>query len=477
MRALRIAAAGIGALAALGLPGSALAGVVVRDANSITYNAGPAGSGESVDVGIDGKRAGVRRLRPGRHVVVPGLHPTTDSTRVDCTISPKFIVNLLGFDDSLSASQVTGAQTLEAHGRGGDDNIDGTQNADRLFGDEGVDRLVRQRAATTSWTAAPGTTLRRRARQRLGLRRPEQRRVHGGHGPRRHLRRRRAGHAPSSEDRTGGVTITLNDQADDGEAGEGDNVHSDVESATGGSGNDRIVAGPSSSYLYGGAGNDSITGGAGEQRIEGNEGDDTIDSRDGAFDSIDCGSGNDVVLADAGDSTTGCEVAPDRDGDGTLNEADCQPDNAAVHPGAGEIFGNAVDEDCSGTPGYFKVTSGVTFRFATKRRPPRVRITSLRFTALQPGDRIEIRCTGRRKGCPFRLVRRTARAGRPNVNLASVFKKRLLRRGAGVEVRILRANYIGKVVRFKVTKRPNINQTPLCLGVGATTPGRCPAEG
>ena len=146
-------------------------------------------------------------------------------------------------------------------------------------------------------------------------------------------------------------------------------------------------------------------------------------------------------------------------------------------PGADEIRGNAVDEDCSGSAGYFKVTSGVTFRFVTKRNPPRVRITGLRFTALQPGDRIEIRCKGRRKGCPFRLVRRTARAGRPNVNLASVFKKRFLRRGAVVEVRILRVNFIGKVLRLKVTKRPNINQTPLCLGVGAATPGRCPAEG
>jgi hypothetical protein len=148
-----------------------------------------------------------------------------------------------------------------------------------------------------------------------------------------------------------------------------------------------------------------------------------------------------------------------------------------VHPGAGEIFGNAVDEDCSGSAGYFKVTSGVTTRFATKRNPPRLRITSLRFTALRPGDRIEIRCQGRRKGCPFRTVRRTARAGRPNVELASVFKKRYLRRGAVVEIRILRVNYIGKVLRLKVTKRPNISQTPLCLGVGAATPGRCPAEG
>ena len=106
-----------------------------------------------------------------------------------------------------------------------------------------------------------------------------------------------------------------------------------------------------------------------------------------------------------------------------------------------------------------------------------MRITSLRITNLQPGDRIEIRCKGRRKGCPFRLVRRTARAGRPNVNLGSVFKKRFLRRGAVVEIRILRVNYVGKVLRLKVTKRPNIKQTSLCLGVGAATPGRCPAEG
>ena len=475
MRALRILAAGIGAIAALGLPATAPAGVVIRDASSITYNADPAsGSGERVDVGSESGLAFVSSER-GATTSSPGC-TEPDPNRVECPISPAFIVNLLGFDDSLSASQVTGAQTLEAHGRGGGDTIDGTQNNDRLFGEDGVDTLGGT-GGNDVLDGGPGDDYLddgsgddlvsggpNNDSFTVGTGRDD---ISGGDGQ----------DTADFSARTGAVTITPNDQADDGEAGEGDNVHSDVESVTGGSGNDRIVAGPNASYLYGRGGNDSITGGPGEQRIEGNEGDDTIDTRDGAFDSIDCGPGNDVVLADAGDSTTGCETAPDRDGDGTLNEGDCAPDDAAVHPGAGEIFGNAVDEDCSGSPGYFKVTSGVTFRFVTKRRPPRIRITSLRLTALRAGDRIEIRCTGRRKGCPFRLVRRTARAGRPNINLASVFKKRLLRRGAGVEVRILRANYIGKVVRFKVTKRPNINQTPLCLGVGATSPGPCPAEG
>ena len=138
MRRLQIAAAGIGALAALGLPATALAGVVDRTASSITYTADPAtGSGERVDVGIDGGFAFVT----SEGGVTSSSCTETDPTRVDCTISPAFIVNLLGFDDSLSGSQVTGAQTLEAHGRGGGDTIDGTQNADRLFGDEGGDTL------------------------------------------------------------------------------------------------------------------------------------------------------------------------------------------------------------------------------------------------------------------------------------------------------------------------------------------------
>jgi Ca2+-binding RTX toxin-like protein len=475
MRALRSAAAGIGALAALGLPATAHGGVVARDTSSITYTAAAAtGSGERVDVGSSGASAfviserGVTSSSPDCIVTPPD--------RVDCPASPAFIVNFLGFDDSLSGTQVTGTQTLEAHGRGGDDALEGTQNADRLFGDEGGDNLyglggndvLDGGPGDDSFKDGPGDDSMSGGPNsdgfEVGVGRDD---VSGGDGT----------DTADYGQRTGAVTITLDDRADDGEAGEGDNVHSDVESATGGSGNDRIVAGPNSAYLYGGAGNDSIVGGPGEQRIEGNEGDDTIDSRDGAYDSIDCGPGNDVVLADPGDATTGCEVAPDRDGDGTLNEADCRPDDPAVHPGAGEIFGNAVDEDCSGSPGYFKVTSGVSFGFVGKTRPPRLRITSLRLSALQAGDRIEIRCQGRGKGCPFRLVKRTARAGRPNANLGSVFKRRFLRRGAVVEVRILRANFIGKVLRVKVTKRPNLSQTPLCLGVGARTPSRCPAEG
>jgi Putative metal-binding motif len=38
----------------------------------------------------------------------------------------------------------------------------------------------------------------------------------------------------------------------------------------------------------------------------------------------------------------------DKDGDGVRWCDDCRDDNAAVHPGAAEICGNGIDDDCNG---------------------------------------------------------------------------------------------------------------------------------
>jgi hypothetical protein len=46
-----------------------------------------------------------------------------------------------------------------------------------------------------------------------------------------------------------------------------------------------------------------------------------------------------------------------------------------------------------------------------------------------------------------------------------------------VEVRVLRTNFIGRVLQLKVTSKADLKQTALCLGVGATKPGRCPTVG
>jgi Ca2+-binding RTX toxin-like protein len=126
------------------------------------------------------------------------------------------------------------------------------------------------------------------------------------------------------------VTVTLDDVANDGAAGEGDNVHSDVEGAGGTDGDDTLIGNGAANSLYGvhgsdllvgrggadnlfsldpsvlrgGAGADSI---AGHGQIAGGPDDDWIAAATIAGDVIDCGSGDDTVVADASDHLANCE--------------------------------------------------------------------------------------------------------------------------------------------------------------------------
>ena len=74
-------------------------------------------------------------------------------------------------------------------------------------------------------------------------------------------------------------------------------------------GSDLLLGGAGNDRLYGGAGNDQILGGPGKDLIYGDAGNDTISARDGAHDTIHCGTGRDTVYADKLDTVSGdCEV-------------------------------------------------------------------------------------------------------------------------------------------------------------------------
>lgn len=145
-----------------------------------------------------------------------------------------------------------------------------------------------------------------------------------------------------------GAAVSLDDAANDGNPGEGDNVHSDVESVYGTRGADTIVGTPAGDVLDGGfgddvvrggggddtltgssdtdqlfgdAGNDTLYGGDGNDRVEGGAGtdnlfgdysscsafgcsggNDQILARDGEADAVNCGAGADTAQADAVDT-------------------------------------------------------------------------------------------------------------------------------------------------------------------------------
>jgi Ca2+-binding RTX toxin-like protein len=73
------------------------------------------------------------------------------------------------------------------------------------------------------------------------------------------------------------VTVDLDGAyRDDGQAGEHDTVGSDVESLTGGYGNDRLTGNRAANWIYGWRGNDTIRGGAGNDWLSGDDGRDAL---------------------------------------------------------------------------------------------------------------------------------------------------------------------------------------------------------
>ncbi|MBA3245054.1 MAG: PD40 domain-containing protein [Actinobacteria bacterium] len=73
-------------------------------------------------------------------------------------------------------------------------------------------------------------------------------------------------------------------------------------------GNDTIRGGGGDDRLNGGDGNDYIDGGGDVDRIDGGAGSDTIIVADGEIDIVECGDGNDRVVADPSDRLSGCEA-------------------------------------------------------------------------------------------------------------------------------------------------------------------------
>jgi Ca2+-binding RTX toxin-like protein len=112
-------------------------------------------------------------------------------------------------------------------------------------------------------------------------------------------------------DRAQNLTIGLGTFADDGAAGEGDNVRTDIDVVLGGSGNDAITAAGAGHAvtLRGGGGSDTLTGSAFADRLFGDGGDDWFYSRDGVADTLDGGSGTDRAQRDGAlDGATGVEI-------------------------------------------------------------------------------------------------------------------------------------------------------------------------
>jgi Ca2+-binding RTX toxin-like protein len=251
-RSVRIAAAAA-ALGALALAPSASAATITPQGNNrLTYAAG-AGETNNLTASVDLQANRITFSETGRRAdggqIPIGLSGGCTSTQPGIVSCP--LLSVLTVDIELGDQ----ADTFSAAGAIRNFDIDAGPGADTVRGGEVHDTFEASgRAAADEYFGGPGSD------------------------------------EISYADRNVPLNVTLDDVANDGASGEGDNAHSDIEVVVGGHQDDTITGSDASNELDGGDGNDVLEGLGGFDRLRGQGGFDTLRSRDGLHDDVDCGS-------------------------------------------------------------------------------------------------------------------------------------------------------------------------------------------
>jgi Ca2+-binding RTX toxin-like protein len=247
-----------------------------------------------------------------------------------------------------------GSDTL--HGGSGNDWLEGGPGNDNFSGDDGADLLI----------AGPGAD-----------------NLHGGDGF----------DTATYAARTSTVSVTLDETANDGAVGEGDNVRADVERVAGGSGDDTFIGdiGPNwfvgnggGDTLVGGYGNDTLDGGAGTNTLEGGYGNDLFVSGPGAddviggfgFDRVSYASRTTGVVVTIGSG--GANDGAPGEGDnvrGDVEEADggAGGDTLTGNGGNNTLLGNGGNDTINGLGGGDILSGGAGSDSITSKDSPAVK--------------------------------------------------------------------------------------------------------
>lgn len=242
-----------------------------------------------------------------------------DTIRVDDSVTADVIIAGGDGDDQLQGGsgddRIQGGNGRDVlNGQGGDDQLEGGADNDRLLGGPGADIFDGGAGTDTADYTARITDL----------------------------------------------SIDLDNVADDGNAGEGDNVRTNVENIWGGRGNDYLGGSKAGNQLKGNYGNDTIRGGGGNDNIYGDHGNDRLygdDGNDRLFggsgdDYLRGGEGSDYLLGQAGADRLYGDAGSDRLWGGTGNDY--------LHGGSGtdSLFGEQDDDTLSARDGEADVVDG-----------------------------------------------------------------------------------------------------------------------
>jgi hypothetical protein len=280
------------------------------------------------------------------------------------------------------------------------------------------------------------------------------------------------------------------------------------QSIDGGLDNDTLSGGGADDVLAGGPGNDTLEGAGGVDDYFGEAGNDTIRANDGIAERIACGAGTDTVTNDFTDIIAECENGIDGDGDSFNSQVDCNDANPAIRPGAPEIFGNGVDEDCNGRddvnrdadgdgfpvpidcddgnaairPGALEVRGNrvdencdnraeswrvvpalVSNRWAVDGRITRLQTLVVRVAP--KGAVVRLSCRG--KSCPFKRARtRTVARDLDPVSFSRLFRRARLRPGTRLTLTINLAESVGRTFTYTVRRGALPDSEIVCRAPG-----------
>jgi streptogramin lyase len=159
----------------------------------------------------------------------------------------------------------------------------------------------------------------------------------------------------------------------------------------------------------------------------------------------------------------------DNDGDGISPPEDCNDDNPAIKPGARDIPGNKIDENCDKKDAPFPLIRATISSFF-ETFTTHTSITKLLVKKAPARTTIRMSCKG--QGCPRKRTVKVKKA-KGQVKLTKFVRRAKLKPGARLEVRVTKARTIGKVRRITIRslKLPKVQD--LCLRPGAKRPHRC----
>jgi Ca2+-binding RTX toxin-like protein len=212
-------------------------------------------------------------------------------------------------DDGVTVATPTNAVIL---GGTGDDTLVGGSGQDVARGEDGAD-TVRGGAGDDTIDGGPGNDA-----LDPGL---------GGNADHDTLAGGEGDDSVSYGLRSAPVATTKDGVANDGQAGEGDNIGLDIERIAGGVANDTVGGGPDADVLDGGPGDDALNGFAGDDALHGDGG------LSAGADTLSGGLGNDVIQGDGGADALSGEAGND------VVEGGTGADRLSGGPGADQLNG------------------------------------------------------------------------------------------------------------------------------------------